>query len=375
MKKIFLFGCSGSIGTQTINIIQNNPDKFKLVGVSINTNIPFLDKLLNDFKTIQAIVITDNTTYIKYKDKYKYVYKSYSDAIFYSKANYVINAVVGYAGLDITMHTIAVGINLGLANKESIVVGGELIYEALKHSRTKIYPIDSEHSAIFQCLKGERKADIKNIVLTASGGPFINYTDEQIQKVTIQDALKHPTWTMGNKITIDSATMLNKTLEMIEAYYLFSVDYKQIKVLIHPQSIVHSLVEFVDGTYKATLSSPDMRIPIQYALSYPNRLSLDVHTDFSLKDLHFINGEPANNRSIALGYYCLEHLGVLPAVLNCANEVAVQAFLDSKIQFSQIIDIVEKVTKSIKNVLHPTYSILKEKMEEAIILANELIAL
>ncbi|MDR0831837.1 MAG: 1-deoxy-D-xylulose-5-phosphate reductoisomerase [Bacillales bacterium] len=370
MKNIFLFGCSGSIGKQTIEVIKQHQDLFNLVGVSVHTNLTYLKEIVKEFN-LKYVLISDPKSYLDYN------YSKYNDiekVIKESKADYVVNAVVGSAGLKITLKTLELGIDLGLANKESLVVAGNLVNTLLKKSKSKLYPIDSEHSAIFQCLKGEKKSQIKNIIITASGGPFKDLSLKELENVKKEDALKHPTWNMGAKISIDSATLVNKGLEIIEAFYLFKVPLRKIKVLIHPQSIVHSLVEFIDGSIKAQLGTPSMLVPIQYALSYPNRITLtNYETDLSLSKLEFRKVDLKRFEAIKLAYDVLRKQGIMPLVFNQANEEAVKAFLNDEINFGQITEVIKYCVEETTNIKEIDLGIIESSMLKASFLAREYI--
>ncbi|MBQ8206013.1 MAG: 1-deoxy-D-xylulose-5-phosphate reductoisomerase [Bacilli bacterium] len=353
MKKIAILGASGSIGTNTLEVIRKNKDKFDLVSFSVYSKIEFIDKILSEFNNV-------NTVGVKSIDEIKDLIIKYPNVSFYEKeeglnkvassnCDVLVNALVGFVGLIPTITAIQNKKEIALANKETLVVAGELVNKLAKENNVKIVPIDSEHSAIFQCL--EKDNEINKVIITASGGPFFKKTLDELKDVTKEEALNHPTWNMGQKITIDSATMFNKAFEVIEAHYLFDVDESQIDVLIHPQSIVHSMVEFKDGSIKAHLAVSDMKIPIAYALTYPNRLN-NVANNLHLEDVYKLEFYKADlNRfyPLKLAYNALKEKGLYPCVLNAANEEAVSLFLHDKIKFYQIVKIVDETLKAFDN--------------------------
>lgn len=351
MKKIALWGATGSIGLNTIEIILRNPEQFKLKYMSFHKN---WEKALEILKTIsvETVIVTDRNTF---DILVKNISGDFSGQILYGMDNVIrlsqdqdvelaVNALVGEAGLLPTVTALRSGIDVALANKESLVMAGEIIKDTISKGQATVFPIDSEHSAIWQCLIGEAPDTVKKIILTASGGPFRLSTLDELKNVTVESALNHPNWKMGKKITIDSATLMNKGLEFIEAYWLYPVSVEQIDVVVHPQSIIHSLVEFIDGSLKAQLGYPDMKIPIQYALSYPDRLELQ-QKEFDLSEIAMLNFEKVNYElfpALDLAKKALRSGGVAPAVLNVANEYAVYAFLDKKIKFLQIVELVNE---------------------------------
>lgn len=357
-KNIIILGSTGSIGTSALEVIENNTDKFKVTYLSTNTRI---DLILEQAKKFQpcGIIITDDEAYKEVKS-YKLDFKVYSkydlhEIIVRDDIDIVIAAMVGFAGLESTIEAAKSGKKIALANKETLVVAGHIITKIIKESGASIIPIDSEHSAILQCLVGENKSQIKKIILTASGGPFLNRDIEDFDSITIEEALKHPNWKMGNKITIDSATMMNKGLEVIEAHWLFGLNKDQIDVIIHPQSIIHSMVEFVDGSIKAQLGIPDMKLPIQYALSYPERFPVSYSTmDFiKYSQLTFLEPDLKKFKCLELAYRSLELGGNYSVILNAANEIAVQKFLNNEIKFTQIPEIIEKSLEKFGNSKEP----------------------
>jgi 1-deoxy-D-xylulose-5-phosphate reductoisomerase len=348
-KRIVLLGSTGSIGTQTLDVISRFPGEFKVEVLTAGNNIRLLAQQARKFLP-DSVVIGNSLHYHQLKDALKDIpVKVYAgdeaieQVVKGSNIDMVVAAMVGYSGLKPAISAIRAGKKIALANKETLVVAGEIIKKLVKESGSKIIPVDSEHSAIFQCLTGESGNPIEKITLTASGGPFLNFTEEMLKNVKPHEALKHPNWEMGNKVTIDSASLMNKGLEVIEAKWLFDLTPDQIKVIIHPQSIVHSLVHFADGSVKAQLGVPDMRVPILYALSYPDRLTSDLpKLDLSLcPALNFIIPDPDRFRNLALAYQALRQGGNMPCIMNAANEVAVSAFLSGKIGFLQMSDVVE----------------------------------
>jgi 1-deoxy-D-xylulose-5-phosphate reductoisomerase len=348
-KKIALLGSTGSIGTQTLDVISRFPDEFDIEILTAGNNIRLLAQQARKFMP-DSVVIGNAAHYHQLKDTLKDIpVKVFAgdDAIEQivggSNIDIVVAAMVGYSGLKPTISAIKAGKKIALANKETLVVAGEIIKKLVRESGSRIIPVDSEHSAIFQCLAGESGNPIDKITLTASGGPFLNFTSKMLQNVKPHEALKHPNWEMGNKVTIDSASLMNKGLEVIEAKYLFDLNPDQIKVIIHPQSIIHSFVHFADGSVKAQLGMPDMRVPILYALSYPDRYSSDLpKLDLShYPSLNFFDPDPVRFRNLALAYKAMEEGGNMPCIMNAANEIAVSAFLAGKIGFMKMSDVVE----------------------------------
>ncbi|MDY6854260.1 MAG: 1-deoxy-D-xylulose-5-phosphate reductoisomerase [Thermodesulfobacteriota bacterium] len=350
MKKLAILGCTGSIGVNTLDIVDIFKDRYEIVALSAGSNINLLKEQVLRFKP-RAVSVLNNLLANKLKEGLK----SHNVEIFHGiegvnkiatlpEVEMVISAIVGAAGLVPTLSAIQACKNIALANKETLVMAGKIVMKEAKKNGVSILPIDSEHNAIFQSLLGHRKRDIKRIILTASGGPFLNCSYEELKKVTIQRALKHPTWQMGRKITIDSASLMNKGLEVIEARWLFDVPHEKIDIHIHPQSIVHSMVEYIDGSVIAQMGVPDMRIPISYALAYPDRLETRL-PQLNLNEIHKLTFErPDEERfpALKLAYRAVEEGGTMPAVLNAANEVAVEAFLGDKISFPQIPQVIER---------------------------------
>ncbi|NBO59560.1 MAG: 1-deoxy-D-xylulose-5-phosphate reductoisomerase [Flavobacteriia bacterium] len=350
-RGVAILGSTGSIGTQALEVIEAYPELFDLQVITAGNNADLLIEQARKFNP-NMVVIVDETQYTKVKealwneDIHVYCGKeSLCQVVQSTEVDVVLTALVGYAGLQPTIAAIEAKKDIALANKETLVVAGALITALARKHGINIYPVDSEHSAIFQCLPGEQINPIEKIYLTASGGPFRGFTEEQLKKVTKAQALKHPNWSMGAKITIDSASMMNKGLEVIEAKWLFNLKAEQIDVIVHPQSIVHSLVQFEDGSMKAQLGLPDMKLPIQYALTYPQRLKTD-YPRFNFMDypqLTFEKADAKTFKNLALAYKAMELGGNIACALNAANEVTVQAFLEERISFLDIALINESV--------------------------------
>lgn len=348
-KHIAILGSTGSIGRQALEVIDKHPDYFCIEVLTANNNADLLIRQALKYKP-NAVVIANEALYqqvhqiLDPADIKVYTGRSALNSIVeISDIDIVLTAMVGFSGLQPTIHAINAGKEIALANKETLVVAGEYITRLAKERGVNIYPVDSEHSAIFQCIIGEFHNKIEKIILTASGGPFRGKSRNELKSVSRDQALNHPNWNMGNKITIDSATLMNKGLEVIEAHWLFGVDPGQIEVVIHPQSIIHSMVEFSDGSLKAQMGVPDMRIPIQFALSFPNRLKSDFPR-YSFADnpaLSFEQPDMDTFRNLAYAYEALKKGGNIPCILNAANEIAVDAFLKEKVSFLQISDIIE----------------------------------
>jgi 1-deoxy-D-xylulose-5-phosphate reductoisomerase len=350
MKKLSILGSTGSIGVSTLEIVAAHPDRFRVIALSAGNNLELLRRQIEAFSP-QVVAVISEESAIKLRamlpGKKPEIMHGVAGMIAVAtaaEAEMVVAAIVGAAGLVPTAAAVKAGKDLALANKETLVTAGHLIMRMVKEKGVKLYPVDSEHSAIFQSLAGHRREDVRRIILTASGGPFINYPLEKLAQVSISDALNHPNWSMGRKITIDSATMVNKGLEVIEARWLFDIPGKSISVNIHPQSIIHSMVEYLDGCVMAQLGVPDMKAPIAYALTYPERVATGVRPlDLTgLSGLTFYNPDYARFPSLKLAYQAMESGESMPAVLNAANEVAVEAFLDGRIKFTDIPVIIEK---------------------------------
>ncbi|MCF2737756.1 1-deoxy-D-xylulose-5-phosphate reductoisomerase [Bacteroides caecigallinarum] len=360
-KQIAILGSTGSIGTQALQVIEEHPDLYEVYALTANNKV---EKLIEQARKFQpeAVVIANEDKYQQLKDALADLpIKVYAGAealceiVESGLVNIVLTAMVGYAGLKPTMNAIMAGKTIALANKETLVVAGELITELAQQYRTPILPVDSEHSAIFQCL--EMNNPISKVILTASGGPFRTFSMEQLATVTKEQALKHPNWSMGAKITIDSASMMNKGFEVIEAKWLFGVKPEQIEVVVHPQSVIHSMVEYKDGAVKAQLGVPDMRLPIQYAFSYPKRESLSgERLDFiKCNTLTFEAPDTKRFRNLAFAYEAMNRGGNMACILNAANEVVVAAFLKDQISFLGMSDVIEKTMNKVAFISNPTY--------------------
>ena len=361
-KRIAILGATGSIGTQTLEVVENNPELFEIEVLTANNNTRLLIEQAKKFQP-NVVVISNACHYDEVADALKNepikVYagrEALQQVVAMSTIDVVVTAMVGYSGLIPTCNAIKAGKHIALANKETMVVAGEIINQLANENKVNIYPVDSEHSAIFQCLVGEVNNEIEKIYLTASGGPFRGFSIEQLANVTKADALKHPNWDMGAKITIDSASMMNKGFEVIEAKWLFGLKPEQIDVIVHPQSIVHSIVQFVDGSMKAQMGLPDMKLPIQYALSFPERLP-SLFRRFNFLDypkLTFEQPNTKNFRNLALAFEALNQGGNMPCTLNAANEVVVHAFLNDKIKFLQMPEIIEQIMEKATFLKNPS---------------------
>lgn len=347
-KRIALLGSTGSIGTQALDVISRFPGDFMVELLTAGENVELLIQQSRKYVP-DSVVIANRIHYNKLKEALSdlpikvYAGNEASEQVVESaNVDMVLASMVGYSGLKPTLAAIRAGKDIALANKETLVVAGEIIGEAVRESGSRIIPVDSEHSAILQCLSGESGNPVEKITLTASGGPFLNFPHEKLESVKPEDALKHPNWDMGSKVTIDSASMMNKGLEVIEASWLFDLGPDQIEVVIHPQSIIHSFVHFADGSVKAQLGLPDMRIPIQYALSYPDRLTSD-YPRLSFKDCSsftFFQPDLQKYRNLSLAYDAMREGGNMPCIMNAANEIAVKAFLGGRISFPKMSDVV-----------------------------------
>ncbi len=349
MKKIIILGSTGSIGTQAVEVALKHPDKYKVVAISTNTRVPLA---LEQAKKLncKSILITDESASKTEITNDLKVFKGHDQIIdfLHVEADLVLNAIVGSSGLEATLTILEKGTPLALANKESLVVGGDIINKRLREEKKNIIPVDSEHSAIYQLLLGENKKEINKIIITASGGPFREASIEEIKEATPEQALAHPRWNMGPKITIDSATLVNKGLEVMEAHYLFDMPYEKVEAIIHPQSIIHSMVEFTDGSVKAHLGPTDMRIPIQYAMSYPERETAPAgFSDFlQIGKLTFEPVDFDRFRALKLAYEAGKKGNGYPVAYNSANEEAVAAFLANRIGFDKITEVLEEVMNS-----------------------------
>jgi len=359
-KKVFILGSTGSIGVSTLDVIRLHKDSFEVEGLTANRNIELLLKQIQEFNP-KYVVVKDENLANSFKDNLPKgtIFLSGENGLIKAtrEAEYdiLLSALVGFAGLQPTIEGIKKGKRIALANKETLVVAGEIITQLVKQYNAELIPVDSEHSAIFQCLTGEKNNEIEKLILTASGGPFFSKSKEELKHVTIAQALKHPNWEMGNKVTIDSATMMNKGLEMIEAHWLFNLPASKIEVIIHPQSIVHSMIEYIDGSIKAQLSKPDMRLPIQYALTYPNRMPNSfTNTKLTeIESLTFHKPDFAKFECLQLAFDVLETGGTAPAILNAANEIAVDMFLKGKVSFVEIPEMIKNALNHVENKSKP----------------------
>ncbi|HHW81473.1 MAG TPA: 1-deoxy-D-xylulose-5-phosphate reductoisomerase [Bacteroidales bacterium] len=361
-KQIAILGSTGSIGTQALDVIDQHPDKFEVYALTANNNIELLIEQAIKFKP-EVVVIANDKNYLILKEALNnYPIKVWagidaiSDVVQTSDIDVVLAAMVGFSGLRPTINALKAGKTVALANKETLVVAGEQIIELALKNQAPILPVDSEHSAIFQCLNGEDLNRINKIWLTASGGPFRNFTREQLQDVTKKQALKHPSWNMGAKVTIDSSTLMNKGLEMIEARWLFDIKPSCIEVVVHPQSIVHSMVEFEDTSVMAQMGMPDMRVPIQYAFSYPQRLKSDFKPAnfFELSNLTFEEPNLEVFKNLSYAYDAINKGGNMPCILNAANEIAVEQFLQDRVSFLGMSDVIEQTMQRASFIEKPT---------------------
>lgn len=357
-KNIALLGSTGSIGKNSLEVIRNHPDRFNVTYLTANRNIDLLERQIGEFHPGGVVVLDEcNASELRRRvDSCVEVLSGEAgleQVVARDNVDVVINSLVGFAGLKPTVTAIQHRKSIALANKETLVAAGSLITSLVQEYGVDLIPIDSEHSAIFQCLVGEDRSRVARLILTASGGPFLNTPVESFSGLTVEAALNHPKWKMGNKITIDSSTLMNKGLEVIEAHWLFGLPAERIQVVIHPQSVIHSMVEFIDGSVKAQLSLPDMKLPIQYALSYPERWSMNgARVDFpTLQAMTFFRPDLNKFRCLSLAYNALSLGGTAPAALNAANEVAVGAFLDHKITFEKIPIVIDRALS-----LHKTRS-------------------
>jgi 1-deoxy-D-xylulose-5-phosphate reductoisomerase len=380
-KRIAILGSTGSIGTQALEVIQQNPEDFEVEVLTANNNV---DVLIGQAKTFQP-----NAVVIANPDNYSYVsealanepIKVYAGAdalnqvVQMETIDLVLTAMVGYSGLLPTYNAIKAGKNIALANKETMVVAGEIITKAALENKVEILPVDSEHSAIFQCLVGEFMNPIEKIYLTCSGGPFRGKAENELQHVTVDNALNHPNWEMGAKITIDSATLMNKGFEMIEACWLFGLPASKVEVIIHPQSIIHSIVQFEDGSMKAQMGLPDMKLPIQYAMGFPQRIKNDFPR-FNFLDYPTLDFEPPNTkifRNLALSFEAMKTGGNMPCILNAANEIVVEAFLNKKMAFMEMPEIIEKAMQEATFIKNPSLEDLIQSNSETRSITTKLI--
>lgn len=381
MKQIAILGSTGSIGTQTLDVVRQHPEAFSVYALSAHRSIDLLIKQALEFNPA-VVCIADETYYRPLCDALSDLpirvlagEKALAEMVTMPAIDVVVAAMVGYAGLRPTIEAIKAKKTIALANKETLVVAGEIIDRLAKRYKVDILPVDSEHSAIFQSLVGEDMTSVEKLLLTASGGPFRNFTLEQMQHVTAAEALCHPNWEMGAKITIDSASMMNKGFEVIEARWLFDIPVDKIQVLVHPQSVVHSAVQFVDGSVKAQLGTPDMRMPIQYALTYPERWMSDVaRLDlFATQSLTFEEPDLKRFPNLALAYEAMNKGGNMPCVLNAANEVVNLAFREGKCGFMQMSDVIAQTMEKTMFITEPTYEDYVQTDKEARKIALELL--
>lgn len=360
MKHIAILGSTGSIGVQALEVIDHHPDLYRITAVAAYHNDQLLEAQINKYSPLIAVLVDEQAAerlHKRYRGNTKIL--SGEDGLLaaasLAETDIVLTSMVGAAGIKPTLAAIAAGKDIALANKETLVAAGEIVTALAAQTGSRILPVDSEHSALFQCLQGEKRSNISRLILTASGGPFRGYSREQLQTVTVAECLRHPNWTMGKKITVDSATLINKGLEVIEAKWLFGVDLDNIEVVIHPQSIVHSMVEFTDNSTIAQLGRPDMRVAIQYAFTWPERMTSPAESlDWRhASKLEFMPPDKETFTGLALAYQVGKAGGTLPCVFNAANEVAVNAFLDNKLSFLHIYDIIEATVANHSAVYKP----------------------
>lgn len=358
MKNIAILGASGSIGQQAIDVIERHPENFNLIAFTVGKNIDFAIEVIQKFNP-EIVAVQEESAVAQLKPYHSHIVSGHDGLIevaTYDKNDLVLNSLLGSVGLEPTMKAIEAGKDIALANKETLVVAGELVMAHARRHGVNILPVDSEHAAIFQCLNGEEMRKVKNVVITASGGSFRDLTRDQLASVTVEDALNHPNWSMGHKITIDSATMMNKGFEVIEAKWLFDLDIDQIQTILHKESIIHSMVEFVDTSVMAQLGTPDMRMPIQYAFTYPERIE---HQAPSLNlaevaQLNFKSMDFDRYRCLQYAYDALRIGGTMPVVLNAVNEVAVAKFLNREIAFLDIEKMIEREMAAHEVIQNPT---------------------
>lgn len=361
MKNIAVLGSTGSIGTQTLDVVRSHPELFHISVLAANSHDELLEQQIREFQP-ELAVLSDEDAYKRLKSRYSGTTQlaggrqAFIDAAAVDAVDTVVTSMMGFAGLEPTMKALDARKNIALANKETLVVAGEIVMRRAKEQGVSILPVDSEHCAFYQCLQGEKRESIEKLLLTCSGGPFRGKKREDLKDATVKQVLAHPTWNMGQKITVDSATLVNKGLEVIEAKWLYGVSYDQIQVVVHPQSIVHSMVQFHDGAVIAQLGSTDMKLPIQYALTYPNRtVSSFERLDFwKMKDLTFSQPDTDTFKGLKFAYEAGAMGGTMPCVFNAANEVAVGAFLKGGIRFLDIYDIIEETMLKRECILEPT---------------------
>lgn len=380
-KKLAILGATGSIGTQALDVVTAHPDLFEVEVLSAHSNTKLIIEQALKFKP-KAVVITDPTAYEVVKNNLSNTNiqvlegdNALCEVVQWESVDFVLAAIVGFAGLQSTLAAIQAGKQIGIANKETLVVAGAIVMDEAKKRNIIPIPVDSEHSAIFQCLTGEDYKSIEKIILTASGGPFLGKKTNFLINVKKSHALQHPNWTMGAKITIDSATLMNKGLEMIEAKWLFDLNNDQIEVVVHPQSIIHSLVQFKDGSLKAQMGLPDMKLPIQYAMGYPNRLANDFPR-FNFKDfnkLTFDQPDLKTFRNLQLAINAMEQGGNIPCIMNAANELVVAAFLANKVGFLEMTEIIEETMNKVSFIEEPSLDDLIKSNDEANKIALQLL--
>lgn len=360
-KKITILGATGSIGKQTLNVLEYMPELFELNYITANKNISDLEEICLKYQPLGVVIADENSYYdfiknTSYKGKIFCGSQAVTEVASDKQNDLLLSALVGFSGVEPTLAAIKNNITIALANKETLVSAGKIIMSAAKEHETHILAVDSEHSAVLQCMVGECSESVEKIILTASGGPFRNTPLESFSEITVSQALKHPNWTMGSKITIDSATMMNKGFEVIEAYWLFDKNIDDIEVVIHPQSIIHSLVQFTDGSVKAQLGMPDMRMPISYSLTFPERLKYDFPrlNLFEIGRFDFFKPDFERYPCLNLAYESIKAGGNMPAALNAANEVCVSEFLSSKIKFTDIAKYIEKILENTNQINNPS---------------------
>jgi 1-deoxy-D-xylulose-5-phosphate reductoisomerase len=381
MKRLAILGSTGSVGTQALDVVAAHPDLFEVEVLSANSNAALLIEQAKKFKP-NAVVVTDETKYKEVKDALMMLpvkvfagQQSLCDVVQWDAIDTVVGAILGFAGLRSILAAIDAGKRIALANKETLVVAGELVMQRAQEKRVSIIPVDSEHSAIFQCLVGEDIQKVEKIILTASGGPFLGRKPNYLVNVKASHALQHPNWSMGAKISIDSSTLMNKGLEIIEAKWLFGLKNEQIDVVIHPQSVIHSMVQFTDGSVKSQMGLPDMKLPIQYAIAYPHR----IHNDFKridFKEFSKLSFEPPDYktfRNLAIAKDVLYRGGNAPCVMNAANEMVVHAFLQNRVGFLEMSEMIEKTLECVPFVEHPTMEDYEQSDADARIYASEFI--
>ena len=367
MKNLVVLGSTGSIGTQTLDVVRANPDRFHISVLVANRSDELLEKQIKEFQP-ELAVLSDEAAAKRLKERFAGKTRieggrqAVIDAAVYPEADIIVTSLMGFAGLEPTMAALEAGKDIALANKETLVVAGELVMAKAKEKGCAILPVDSEHCALFQCLQGQDRAALEKLIITASGGPFRGKKADQLQNVTIKDVLAHPTWNMGQKITVDSASLINKGLEVIEARWLYDVDFDRIQVVVHPQSIIHSMVQYQDGTVMAQLGCTDMRLPIQYALTYPERVvSSFPRVDFyELAKLTFEKPDMDTFRGLKLAFEAGRTGGTMPCIMNAANEVAVEAFLRGESGFLRIYELIEAAMNAGDVVYKPSLEQLLE---------------